>query len=249
VLAIGKWVIRGPHRAPSPKAGSGPSAGRFSGFQRTREAAIRSTGVASKSITIRPRSASAMPANGGLPLIVKPRHPPLAVAAANVVGLAVENSVPGNRQSKTVAGPGSLRSGGRIPRSARTMHDCFACRFRGQPTGLSPRTLGAGLPLRNKTSGPAREPPLMVSAPCSHLTSKDADAGAGAMLAACRLAGLSALDAHYGASSRARNSLEREKSRDLANKKAGRLLLRRRWALPQLSICWPRLDLIKLRKL
>jgi hypothetical protein len=69
------------------------------------------------------------------------------------------------------------------------------------------------------------------------------------MLVACRLAGLSALDAHYGASSRARNSLEREKSRDLANKKAGRLLLRRRWALPQLSICWPRLDLIKLRKL
>ena len=169
MLAIGKWVIRGPHRAPSPKAGSGPSAGLFSGFQRTREAAIRSTGVASKSITIRPRSASAMPANGGLPLIVKPRHPPLAVAAANGVGLAVENSVPGNRQSKTVAGPGSLRSGGRIPRSARTMHDCFACRFRGQPTGLSPRTLGAGLPLRNKTSGPAREPPLMVSAPCSHL--------------------------------------------------------------------------------
>jgi hypothetical protein len=29
------------------------------------------------------------------------------------------------------------------------------------------------------------------------------------MLVACRLAGLSALDAHYGASSRARNSPER----------------------------------------
>ena len=37
----------------------------------------------------------------------------------------------------------------------------------------------------------------MKSAPYSHLGMEHAEAGAGAMLVACRLAGLSALDAHY----------------------------------------------------
>ena len=35
---------------------------------------------------------------------------------------------------------------------------------------------------------------VMISAPCSHLGIEGAEAGAGAMLAACRLAGLSALE-------------------------------------------------------
>ena len=38
---------------------------------------------------------------------------------------------------------------------------------------------------------------VMISAPCSHLGMGHAEAGAGAMLVACRLAGLSALGAHY----------------------------------------------------
>ena len=44
----------------------------------------------------------------------------------------------------------------------------------------------------------------MESAPCSHLRVEHAEAGAGAMLVACRLAGLSALEGHYaGVSARA----------------------------------------------
>ena len=38
---------------------------------------------------------------------------------------------------------------------------------------------------------------VMISAPCSHLGIEGAEAGAGAMLAAFRLAGLSALGVHY----------------------------------------------------
>ena len=37
----------------------------------------------------------------------------------------------------------------------------------------------------------------MVGAPCSHLWGRSAEAGAGAMLVACRLADLSALEGHY----------------------------------------------------
>ena len=38
---------------------------------------------------------------------------------------------------------------------------------------------------------------VMVDAPYSHLWGGGAEAGAGAMLVACRLAGLSALEGHY----------------------------------------------------
>src|SRR5271165_7238168 len=44
---------------------------------------------------------------------------------------------------------------------------------------------------------PAATGSFMVSAPCSHLWGGSAEAGAGAMLVACRLAGLSALILDY----------------------------------------------------
>ena len=47
---------------------------------------------------------------------------------------------------------------------------------------------------RAPEANPAKQ---AATAPCSHLWLDDAEAGAGAMLVACRLAGLSALEAYY----------------------------------------------------
>jgi hypothetical protein len=59
----------------------------------------------------------------------------------------------------------------------------------------------------------------MVGAPCSHLEAEGAEAGAGAMLVACRLADLSALGAHYagiddGTQSAARGSSSSQEASD-----------------------------------